>query len=95
MISASPPSIFDSEPISAGNLDFRGVRETRTSKPRFPKTKFKHPDFFFAGVCVAAWGLGFMRYLGVGYVYFPDFPNLLDVIGLVSVGAFLVWKSLK
>jgi hypothetical protein len=64
-------------------------------KFRFPKTKFKHPEYFFVGVCVAAWGLGFLRYVGVGYVYFPVIPNALDTAGLILAGGFLVWKSLK
>jgi hypothetical protein len=61
----------------------------------FPKTKFKHPEYFFIGVCVAAWGLGFLRYVGVGYVYFPVIPNALDATGIILAGGFLVWKSLK
>jgi hypothetical protein len=61
----------------------------------FPKTKFKHPGYFFIGVCVAAWGIGFLRYVGVGYVYFPVIPNALDAMGLLLIGGFLVWRSLK
>jgi hypothetical protein len=50
-------------------------------------------DFFF-GAATIAWGIGFLRYLGY-WVYFPIFPNILDVWGLVLVGSYLLARSLE
>jgi hypothetical protein len=54
----------------------------------------KRPSDFFLGACVAAWGIGFLRYLGY-WVLFPWFPNVLDAAGLVLVGGYLLWRSFR
>jgi len=47
------------------------------------------------GVMVIAWGVAFLRYLGATYVEFPLWPNILDVIGLMAVGSYLIWREAK
>lgn len=53
----------------------------------------KDKTLFFLGGCTIAWGIGFLRYLE-RWVFFPAFPNLLDVLGLIFVGSYLIVKSL-
>ena len=38
-----------------------------------------------------AWG----KFIDVGYVYFPFFPNVLDVSLGVIIGLFLLWEAIK
>ena len=46
------------------------------------------------GTFTFAWAVGFARYLDA-VVYFPAFPNILDVLGLMVVGGFLLFDSAK
>ena len=46
---------------------------------------------FFFGVLSVMWGLAFLRYIG-SWVFFPWFPNVLDVIGMVAVGGFIFFE---
>lgn len=47
------------------------------------------------GVLIIAWGVGFMRYLGSSAVEFPFWPNILDVVGLIGVGAYFFYRELS
>lgn len=65
----------------------------------------KNPFRFFFGMAAMAWGLGFLKELGrpiaetftgpnymvaVRTVPFPVWPNVLDVVGLFALGAYLL-----
>ena len=49
------------------------------------------------GASSIALALGFARYINAGYVFFPFFPNVLDVLLGVGIGLFLfsegIWPS--
>ena len=47
------------------------------------------------GASSIALALGFSRYIANGYVYFPVFPNVLDVTLGVCVGLFLLYEAVK
>lgn len=51
------------------------------------------PAPFMLGSFAVAWAVGFGRYLGAGMVSFPVFPNVLDCLGLVLIGAYLLSQS--
>ncbi len=44
---------------------------------------------FILGASSIALALGWSRYVGVGYVYLPSFPDYLDVALGVGIGLFL------
>jgi len=52
------------------------------------------PFRFFLGSLAVALALGFTRYFD-HWVYFPWFPNALDSITMLSVGAVLLWDVVR
>lgn len=48
---------------------------------------------FALGVWGICWGLSFTRWFDE-LVYFPFFPNILDAVGMVSIGVYLLWEAL-
>ena len=66
------------------------------------------PIRFFLGISAFAWAYGIYRYIdmtiwtsktigGTSYSFgatpFPFWPNILDVIGMIIIGLFLLWES--
>lgn len=55
--------------------------------------KGRNPYRFFFGSAAVAWGLGFLKELGkpiAQTIPFPVWPNVLDVVGLFALGAYLL-----
>ncbi len=74
----------------------RGIRETLAGALRVdrlkesPWTQILHSPLRYAlGMSAVAFGEGFARYFN-HTVLFPAFPNVLDSVGMVSIGAFLL-----
>ena len=53
----------------------------------------QNPVAFFLSGITFAWAVGFARYFD-RWVFFPAFPNILDSLGLLAVGAYLLYKAL-
>lgn len=70
----------------------------------------KSPVKFFFGFAAISWGLAFLKYIDQPYVItgscasacnwqahfvFPFFPNILDVLGLILLGAYLLYEVVR
>jgi len=50
------------------------------------------PLAFFLGICAFAWAIGFARYFD-HWVFFSDFPNIFDSIGMSVVAIYLLYEA--
>lgn len=57
-------------------------------------TPWRVLKFVLGGASIAL-ALGWSRYVGIGYVYLPAFPDYLDVILGVMIGLFLFFDYFR
>ena len=51
-----------------------------------------NPFQFIVALASISWGMGIARYLGTS-VMFPFFPNILDALGIMTVGMYAMVKA--
>lgn len=47
------------------------------------------------GICSIALALGWGKFINAGYVYFPFFPDVFDVLLGITIGLFLIYEALS